>query len=101
MMRAIVLFVVSFLLTSCTGTKFLELPTLRERAMDPRICATPPAEPELPASAGLVNPVTVEEADAVSGYVTWSERHAAWGQRGWELVAIARRRCPEVPAPED
>lgn len=89
------------MLASCSSLlpKSFDLPTIAERAPDPRICAEPDDEPLIPEGAGLIAPDTEDpdpiEVAAQSRFIRWGVQHQAWGRRGWELVAIARERCPE------
>ena len=69
--------------------------------MDPRICAASDPKPEIPDDAGIVRP---PKASPLYGpalaYFGWVEDVSAWGDRGWALVAVARERCVNQPAPD-
>lgn len=95
MIRLFVLFAASLFLASCQSLlpKSFELPTLAERAPDPRICAPVEPEPERPAGAGVPEPVTAEEWQAYTPFERHLIQHEEWGRRGWAIVEIARERC--------
>ncbi len=64
--------------------------------MNPAVCAAIPDEPSVPDSAGIIRPPKGHPAYAgVLAYFGWVEDQAAWGRRGWEIVAIAQERCEE------
>lgn len=94
MTKIIALCAVCCLLVSCSGfQERFELPTLAPRATDPRICAEPPEEPVLPDGAGVVQPLTQQEAEALGLWLDWNEAMVAHSRRGWEIVSVARERC--------
>lgn len=94
MLKMSVLLAASLCLASCSILpKSFELPTLAERAPDPRICAEAEPEPERPDGAGVPEPLTAEEWQAFSRYERFTIQHQEWGRRGWEIVAVARERC--------
>lgn len=94
MTRIIVLCVMSLALESCSAVpKSFRLPTLAEPALDPRICAEPQIEPEIPEGAGLIQPATPVEMTAHWEFIQWAQEHQRWGRRGWEIVEIAREAC--------
>lgn len=60
-------------------------------SLPPEVCAPPPAEPMPPDGAGYPEPISTAQIRAAAEADAWLTRHRAWGRRGYELLATARK----------
>lgn len=61
--------------------------------LPPSLCATVRPEPRLPDNAGLVQPVTQGEREAVGVFLGWVAEALEWGRENADRAEDARKMC--------
>lgn len=61
--------------------------------LPPSLCADVRAEPLLPDTAGIVQPVTPEERDATRAFLNWTAEVLDWGRENANRAETAKKAC--------
>jgi hypothetical protein len=61
--------------------------------LPPSLCAEVRPEPVIPNGAGIVQPVTEAEVEAVAGFLGWVSEALDWGRENAARAETARRHC--------
>lgn len=93
MIRPVVLFAASCLLSACAtlSPRAIDAPRPAPQACDPLLTAEAPPEP--PVQGSIVQPATDEERAATALFLEGEARARDWGREGWARAGVARRRC--------
>jgi hypothetical protein len=94
MMRKAVQYALCLGLMSCaTPSKVPPAEQPAPQALDPRLCASVPAEPRLPDDAGLPQPVGDAEQAAATAFLLWVQEALDWGRGLAARAEVARSGC--------